>query len=179
MPGKKMIPTMGVVLGLNNTEEKWNSKSKYCSTKHFYNWRSLAIWPIFFKTLEIRNRASLGQDLHWALAEEMNGRRNVLGCQKYCMSQSRWLLLGLTLRPHGLQQARLYHLLELAQTHVHWVSDAIQSSHPLSPTSPLAVNLAQHQGIFQWVSSFHQVAKVLKLQLQHQSFQWIFRADFL
>ena len=93
MPGKKMIPTMGVVLGLNNTEEKWNSKSKYCSTKHFYNWRSLVIWPIFFKTLEIQNRASLGQDLHWDLAEEMNGRRNVLGFQKYCMFQSRWLLL--------------------------------------------------------------------------------------
>ena len=65
---------------------------------------------------------------------------------------------------------------EPAQTHVHWVGDAIQPSHPLllflSP-SPPAVNLSQLQGLFQWVSSSHQVAKVLDLQLQHQSFQWI------
>ena len=74
----------------------------------------------------------------------------------------------------------VYHqLLELAQTHVHWVSDAIQPSPSLSSPSPLALNLFQHQGLFKWVSSSHQVAKVLKLQLQHQPFQWIFRTDFL
>ena len=73
----------------------------------------------------------------------------------------------------------LHHLLELAQTHVHWVSDAIQPSHPLSSPSPPAFNLSQHQGLFSWVNSSHQVAKVLELQLQHQSFQWIFRTDFL
>ena len=72
-----------------------------------------------------------------------------------------------------------HQLPELAQTHVHWVSDAIQPSHPLSSLSPPAFNLSQHQGLFQWVSSSHQVAKVLELQLQHQSFQWIFRTDFL
>ena len=66
-------------------------------------------------------------------------------------------------------------LLEHAQTHVHWVSDVIQTSHPLSPMSPLALNLSQHQGFFQWVGSSHRVAKVFKLQLQHQSFQLIFR----
>ena len=54
----------------------------------------------------------------------------------------------------------------------------IQPSHPLSSPSP-ALNLSQHQGLFQWVSSLHQVAKVLEFQLQHQSFQWIFRTDFL
>ena len=59
------------------------------------------------------------------------------------------------------------------------VSDAIQPSHPLSSPSPPAFNLSQHQGLFQWVNSSHQVAKVLELQLQHQSFQWIFRTDFL
>ena len=69
----------------------------------------------------------------------------------------------------------LHHLLELAQTHVHWVGDAIQPAHPLSSPSPLAFNLSQHQGLFQWVSSLHQVAKVLELQLQHQCFQCIFR----
>ena len=72
-----------------------------------------------------------------------------------------------------------HQLLELTQTHVHWVSDAIQPSHPLSSPSPPALNLSQHQGLFQWVSSSHQVAKVLELQLQHQSFQWVFRVDFL
>ena len=73
----------------------------------------------------------------------------------------------------------LHCLLEFAQTHVHWVSEAIQSSHPLSSHSPPAFNLSQHQGIFQWTSSSHEEAKVLELQLQHQSFQWIFRIDFL
>ena len=68
---------------------------------------------------------------------------------------------------------------EPAQTHVHWVRDAIQISHPLSSPSPLAFNLSQHQGLFKWVSSSHQVAKVLEFQLQHQSFQWIFSTDFL
>ena len=58
-----------------------------------------------------------------------------------------------------------HHLLELAQAHVYWVGDAIQPSHPLSPPSPPAFNLAQHQGLFQWVSSSHQVAKVLEFQL--------------
>ena len=70
-------------------------------------------------------------------------------------------------------------LRELAQTQAHRVSDAIQPSHPLSSPSPLAFNLSQHQGLFQWVSSLHHVAKVLEFQLQHQSFQWIFRTDFL
>ena len=72
-----------------------------------------------------------------------------------------------------------HQLLEFAQTHVHWIGDAIQLSHPLSSPSPLAVNLSQHQGLFRWVSSLHHVANVLEFQLQHQSFQWIFRTDFL
>ena len=68
---------------------------------------------------------------------------------------------------------------ELAQIHVYLVCDAIQPSHPLSSSSPPAFNLSQHQSLFQWVSSSHQVAKVLEFQLQHQSFQWIFRTDLL
>ena len=66
---------------------------------------------------------------------------------------------------------------ELTQTHVHWVSDAIQPSHPLLSPSPPALNLSQHQGLFKWVSSSHQVAKVLELQLYPQSFQWTPRTD--
>ena len=88
-----------------------------------------------------------------------------------------------SLQPHGLQHTPgfpvLHHLPEFAQTHVHWVSDAIQPSHSLLSPSPSAFNLSQYQGFFQWVGSLHQVAKVLELQLQHQSFQWIFRVDFL
>ena len=70
-------------------------------------------------------------------------------------------------------------LLELAQTHVHWVNDAIQPSHPLLTPSPPAFSLSLHQSLFEWVGSSHQVARVLEFQLQHQSFQWIFRTNFL
>ena len=70
---------------------------------------------------------------------------------------------------------RVHHqLLKLAQTHVHWVGDAIQPSFPLSSPSLSAFNLSQHQSLFQWVSTSHQVAKVLEFQLQ-QIVQWIFR----
>ena len=82
-----------------------------------------------------------------------------------------------SLQPHGCLPVH-NQLPEFTQTHVHWVSDAIQPSHPLSSPSPSALNLSQHQGLFQWVSSSDQVTKVLELQLQHQPFQWIFRTDF-
>ena len=71
-----------------------------------------------------------------------------------------------------------HHLLVFAQVHIHRIGDAIQLSYPLSPSSPSALNLSQHQGLFQWVDSSHLVAKVLEVQLQHQSFQWVFRVDF-
>ena len=72
-----------------------------------------------------------------------------------------------------------HQLPECTQAHVHWVGDAIQSSHPLLSPSPPAPNPSQHQSLFQWVNSSHQVAKVLEFQLQHQSFQWTRRTDFL
>ena len=68
---------------------------------------------------------------------------------------------------------------EFTQTHVHRIGDAIQLSHPLSSPSPPAPNPSQHQGLFQWVSSSREVAKVLEFQLQHQSFQWTPRTDLL
>ena len=68
---------------------------------------------------------------------------------------------------------------EFTQTNLHWVGDAIQPSHPLLSPSPPAFNLSQHQGLFKWVNSSHEAAKVLEFQLQHQSFQWILRTDFL
>ena len=87
----------------------------------------------------------------------------------------------LTLWPHGLHSLTVFpvprYLPEFAQMHVHGVGNAISPSHSLPPSSPFAFNVSQHQGLFQWVSSSHQVAKVL--ELQHQSFQWIFRVHFL
>ena len=72
-----------------------------------------------------------------------------------------------------------HQLPESTKTHVHWVGDVIQPSHPLSSPSPPALNPSQHQGLFKWVSSSHQVAKILEFQLQHQSFQWTPRTDLL
>ena len=87
-----------------------------------------------------------------------------------------------TLWPHGCSMPGLpvhHQLPEFTQTHAHWVGDAIQLSHPLlSPSTP-AFNLSQHQGFFKWVSSLHQVIKVLAFQLQHQSFQWTLKTDLL
>ena len=79
----------------------------------------------------------------------------------------------------GLPVHHLSKLLEFTQTHVHRAGDAIQPSHPLSSPSPPAPNPSQHQGLFQWVSSSHEVAKVLEFRLQHQSFQWTPRTDLL
>ena len=70
-----------------------------------------------------------------------------------------------------------HHLPEFAQVYVHCIGDNIQTSHPLIPSSPSALNLSHHQGLFQWVVCSHQMTKILELQLQHQSFQWIFRVD--
>ena len=72
-----------------------------------------------------------------------------------------------------------HQLLEFTQTHVHWAGYAIQPSHPLSSPSPSVFNLSQHQGLFQWVRSSHQVAKVLEFPRQHQSIQWTLMTYFL
>ena len=81
---------------------------------------------------------------------------------------------------HSTPGLPVHHQLpEFTQTHVHVVGDAIQPFHPLSSPSPPAPNPSQHQGLFQWVSSSHEVAKVLEFQLQHQSFQWTPRTDLL
>ena len=80
--------------------------------------------------------------------------------------------------PHESPGLPVHHTLpEFTQTHVHQVSDAIQPSHPLSSPSPPAPNPSQHQGLFQWVNSSHEVAKVLEFQLQF--FQWTPRTYLL
>ena len=81
---------------------------------------------------------------------------------------------------HSTPGLPVHHQLpEFTQTHIHRVGDAIQPSHPLSSPSPPALNPSQHQGLFQWVNSSHEVAKVLEFQLQHQSFQRTPRTDLL
>ena len=107
-----------------------------------------------------------------------------------CLGKCSWALLNMYQSVQSLSHIWLFttpvhhQLPESTQTHVHWVSDAIQPSHLLSSPCLPALNLSQHQGPFKWVSSSHQVAKVLEFQLQHQSYQWIprlisFRMDFL
>ena len=87
------------------------------------------------------------------------------------------LILGNPLNCSTSRSSVLHHLLEFTQVHVLWIGDAIQPSHPLLPSSPSAFYLSQHQGLFKWVGSLHLVARVL--EFQHQSFQWLFRVDFL
>ena len=99
------------------------------------------------------------------------------------VTQSCWILCDPMNR--SMPGPPVHHRLpEFTQTHAYRVGDAIQPSHPLSSPSPSAPNPSQHQGLFQWVNSSHEVAKVLEFQLQHQSFQWIpglisFRMDWL
>ena len=81
-------------------------------------------------------------------------------------------------RPHAPRLPCLSLSSRVSQIHVHRVGDAIQPSHPLSSPSPPALNLSQHQGLFQWVGSLHQVTQVLEFQLQNQSYQRIYRVDF-
>ena len=93
----------------------------------------------------------------------------------YCCSSVKFSrsVMSNTLQPHGLQHTRPpcpSPTPEFTRTHVHWVGDDIQPSHPLLSPSPPALNLSQHQGLFKWVSSSYQLTKVLEFQLQHQSF---------
>ena len=89
-----------------------------------------------------------------------------------------WPFVTLWTRAHQASLSINKQLLEFTQTHVHWVGDAIQPSHPLlSPSPPTSISFPA-SGSFQ-ISSSHQVAKVLEFQLQHQSFRWMFRTIFL
>ena len=94
---------------------------------------------------------------------------SVQSCPTHCDPMD-WSTPGVPVHPQ---------LPEFTQPHVHWVGDAIQPPDPLLSSSPPAFNLSQNQGLFQWVSSSHPVAKVLEFQLQHQSFQWTPRTNFL
>ena len=125
---------------------------------------------------------------HWLDAHEFewtpgvgDGQGGLACCNSWgCKESDTTEWLNWTELNHSMPGLSVHHqLLEFTQTHVHQVSDAIQPSHPLSSPSSPTFNLSQHQGLFQWVSSSHQVAELLEFPLQHQSFQCIFRTDFL
>ena len=114
------------------------------------------------------NRGHLNRDLKAGRGKHDNG------CWKFSLVAQSCLNLC-NLMDYSMPGLAVHRQLpEFTQTHVHWVSDAIQPSHLLSSSSPPAFNLSQNQGLFKWVSSSHQVAKVLESQPQHQSFQCIF-----
>ena len=113
------------------------------------------------------NQTSVKNDLNLLKSTQTRSFPVAQSCPTLCDPMD-WSLPGLPVH---------HQLLEFSQTWVHWVSDAIQPSHPLSSPSP-AFSLSQHQGLFQWVSSSHKLARILEFQLQHQSFQWIRRTDF-
>ena len=169
----------------------------WASTKHDYFWNSsysMLRTPISKDELNrfpLKNSSTAISELGpsvclqagtsrfaWCLAEGeaggwtacVSGLSSVAQCLTLCNPMD----CGTPGFPVHLQQ-----LLEFTQTHVQRVGNAIQPSHPLLSPSPPTFNLSQHQGLFQWVSSSHQVAKILEFQFQHQSFQWIFRTDFL
>ena len=122
--------------------------------------------------------AQTSKDLHQAVSLLKESHRTKTFFFLHSVQFSRSVICD-SLRPHGLQQPGfpVYHqLLEPAQIHVHRVGYSIQPSHPLSSPSPPAFNLSHLQGLFYWVSSLHEVAKVL--EHQHQSFQWVIQNWF-
>ena len=137
-------------------------------------WRDTGT-PIFTAALFIR--ATTWKKPRWPLTEEqINMWYTVEYSDQFSSVAQSCLALCDPFGRYGPQHTRnqlVHHqLLEFTQTHVHWVGDAIQPSHPLSsPSPPPTFNLSQHQGLFKCASSSHQVAKVLEFQLQHQSFQ--------
>ena len=105
----------------------------------------------------------------------------MLNIAKYSVQFSRSVMSD-SLRPHELQHVRPPCPLptpEVTQTHVHQVSDAIQPSHPLLSPSPPSPNPSQHQGLFQWVNSTHEVAKALEFQPNEHPGLISFRMDWL
>ena len=115
----------------------------------------------------------------WSLASRILSI-TLLACVQFSSVQSLSCLTLCDPMNRSTPGLPVYHELpEFTQTHVHCVSDAIQLSHPLSSPSPPALNLSKHQGLFKWVSSLHQVAKVLEFQLQHQSLQRTLRTNLL
>ena len=134
-------------------------------------WKGIFIWGAFF----IVNRTEVTCTYNcWKLKHcALSTTEHLMLLSLSCI----WLFVNP--RIARCQASLSFTILLFSQTHVLWVDDAIQLTHPLSSPFLPALNISQQQGLFQWVSSSHQVTKVLELLFQHQSFQWIFRVDFL
>ena len=144
-------------------------------------------YPVFLKNLVegiknflLRVRKLLGT---WIYSTFWSGCDSMVLSMVKCISvQFSHSVMSDSMRPMDNSTPGLpvhHQLPEFTQTYVHWVGDAIQPPCPLPSSSLPTFTLSQHQGLFQWVSSLNPVAKVLEFQLQHQSFHWIFRVDFL
>ena len=137
---------------------------------HKNTWKEIFIWGVFF--IVKRTEITCTYIICWKL------KYCVLSTIEYLMFLSLscvWLFLNR--RIPRCQVSLSFTIFLFAQTHVLWVDDAIQLTHPLSSPSPPALNLSQPQGLFQWVNSLPQVTKIL--ELQNQSFQLMFKVDFL
>ena len=127
--------------------------------------RPHSMWDLSFPTRERTCVPCIARGIlnHWTMREVQYKMTF-----EYYVQFSSVAVMSDSLRPTNHSTPGLpvyYQLLEFTQTHVRWVGDAIQPSHPLSSPSPPALNLSQHQSLFQWVSSLHEVAKVLEFQL--------------
>ena len=155
---------------------KWKWKVCVCVCVCVYRWSS-TVFQFFFKKIWRGNIC--GKRVVPFLLSGRKRRGNAAGDSDgvvaVILSLSHVWLFAIPWTAAHQASPVLLHLPKCTQTHVHWVTDAIQPSHPLSSPFPPAFNLSQHQGM----SSSNQVAKVLELQPQHQSFQWKFRVDFL
>ena len=135
---------------------------------HTPEWKIWILFLVFFLRIVTMDDCCYLQ-MHLCIPIEMSASSLAQSCPTLCNSMD--------CSTPGLHVH--HHLPEFTQTHVHRVVDTIQPSHALSTPSPPALNLSQHQGPFKWVSSSHQVTKILEFQLQHQSFQWTPRTDLL
>ena len=142
------------------------------NTWRIYCWEFSRNGIFFYKNQESESLVSIIN------SKLIHLKKSHLGISSCCSIIKLYLTLW-DLMDYSTTGFPVLYLQEFAQTHVHWVTDSIQPSHPLSHPSRPALDLFQHQGLFQWVSSLYHAAKVLEVQLQHQSFQWIFRVDFL
>ena len=151
-------------------------------SNHLIFYQPLLLLPSAFPSIRVFSNELTLQirwPTYWSFSNSSSNEYSVLiSFQFSSVAQSCPTLCGPVY--HSTPGLPVHHqLLEFTQTHVHQVGDTIQPSHPLSPPSPPAPSSSQNQGLFHWVNSSHEVAKVLEFQLQHQSFQWTPRTDLL